>query len=263
MNRRSFLAASGGGIAALGTGRATPAVQSPGKTFLVAHGAWSAGWAWKKMHPLMTAAGHRLITPTYTGLGEREHLANPSIDLETHIQDMLGVIKFEQLEHFILIGHSYGGMVATGLADRVPERVSRLIYLDAFVPRDGQAMVDLLGAEAAAPLRATGKAGEDWRVPPSPLPPDTSAADAQWLQALRLPQPLKTLQMPVHLRQGDTRIPRSYVYYTRTGKGDPFRPFAARARAENWDYHELDASHSAHVTAPEALMALLHSIVSA
>ena len=263
MNRRSFLAATSGGVAAWGTGRAAPAPSSTGKTFLVAHGAWSAGWAWKKMHPLMAAAGHRLVTPTYTGLGEREHLANPSIDLETHIQDMLGVIKFEQLQNFVLIGHSYGGMVATGVADRVPERISRLIYLDAFVPRDGQAMVDLLGAEAAARLRTAVKGGDGWRVAPSAIPPDTSPEDAKWIHALRLPQPLRTLETPLRLHHGDTRIPRSYVYYTRSGPGDPFQAFAARARTEHWDYHQLDASHSAHVTAPEALMGLLNSIVDA
>ena len=89
-----------------------------GATFLVCHGAWSAGWAWKKLHPLMSAAGHRLVTPTYTGLGEREHLANPSIDLETHIHDILNVIKYEDLRDIVLIGHSYGGMVATGTSRR-------------------------------------------------------------------------------------------------------------------------------------------------
>jgi pimeloyl-ACP methyl ester carboxylesterase len=264
MNGRTFLAASGSGVAALGGGSiATAARQPAAKTFLVAHGAWSAGWAWKKMHPLMAAAGHRLVTPTYTGLGEREHLANPAIDLETHIQDMLGVIKFEQLEDFVLIGHSYGGMVATGVADRVPERISRLIYLDAFVPRDGQAMVDLLSGDAAAQLRAAAKSGDGWRIAPSPIPPDTSAEDAQWIHALRLPQPIRTLETPIHLQHGDTRIARSYVYYTRIGTGDPFHAFAARAKAERWDYRELDASHSAHVTAPQALMSLLNSIVSA
>jgi pimeloyl-ACP methyl ester carboxylesterase len=223
---------------------------------------WSAGWAWKKMHPLMAAAGHRLITPTYTGLGEREHLANPSVDLETHIQDMLGVIKFEQLQDFVLIGHSYGGMVATGVADRVPERINRLIYLDAFVPRDGQAMVDLLQGDGAARLRATVKSGDGWRVPPSAIPPDTSEEDARWIHALRLPQPVKTLETPVRLQHGDTRIPRAYIYNTRIGPGDPFHGFAARAKAEHWDYRELDASHSPHVTAPQALMTLLDSIAS-
>ena len=114
-----------------------------GATFLVCHGAWSAGWAWKKMHPRMLAAGHRLVTPSYTGLGERAHLASPSIDLETHIQDILNVIKYEDLRDIALIGHSYGGMVATGVADRARDRIAQLIYLDAFVPRDGQSLLDL------------------------------------------------------------------------------------------------------------------------
>ena len=100
-------------------------------TFLVCHGAWSAGWAWKKMQPLMIAAGHRLLTPSYTGLGERAHLATPGIDLESHIADILNVIKYEDLRDIVLLGHSYGGMVATGVADRAPERIAQIIYLDA------------------------------------------------------------------------------------------------------------------------------------
>ena len=117
--------------------------MSSKKTFLVCHGAWSAGWAWKKMHPLMQAAGHRLVTPSYTGLGERVHLANASIDLDTHIEDVLNVIKYEDLRDIVLIGHSYGGMVATGVADRARARIAQLIYLDAFAPRDGESVFDL------------------------------------------------------------------------------------------------------------------------
>src|ERR1700743_970246 len=117
--------------------------STPSKTFLGCPRAWSAGWAWKKMHPLMEAADCRLVTPSYTGLGERAHLANPSIDLETHITDILNVIKYEDLHDVVLLGHSYGGMVATGVADRARDRIRQLIYLDAFVPRDGQSLLDL------------------------------------------------------------------------------------------------------------------------
>ena len=95
------------------------------------------------MHPLMQAAGHRLLTPTYTGLGEREHLAATAVDLETHIRDILNVIRYEDLRDIVLLGHSYGGMVATGVADRARDRVAQLIYLDAFVPRDGQSLLYL------------------------------------------------------------------------------------------------------------------------
>ena len=119
-------------------------------TFVVAHGAWSAGWGWKKMHPLMSTRGHRLITPTLTGLGERGHLAHPNIDLDTHITDILGVLEFEDLTNVSLIGHSYGGMVATGVADRARKRIAQLIYIDAFVPDDGDSVIDLLPAAARA-----------------------------------------------------------------------------------------------------------------
>src|SRR5215475_10131937 len=154
--------------------------QSSHKTIFVCHGAWSAGWSWKKMFPLMQAAGYRLVVPTSTGLGDREHLANPAIDLETHIQDILNVIRFEDLNEFVLLGHSYGGMVATAVADRVRERITQLIYLDAFVPRDGQSLLDL-NERARPTMEAATKSGDGWRVPPNPTPPDTAAEDVDWL----------------------------------------------------------------------------------
>ncbi|HTN27273.1 MAG TPA: alpha/beta fold hydrolase, partial [Burkholderiales bacterium] len=99
--------------------------------FLVAHGAWSAGWAWKKMRPRLRERGHELWTPTYTGLGERVHLASNDVRLDTHIEDVVKVLEYEDLRDVILVGHSYGGMVATGVADRIPDRITQVIYLDA------------------------------------------------------------------------------------------------------------------------------------
>ena len=132
-------------------------------TFVVAHGAWSAGWAWKKMRPLMRAAGHELWTPTYTGLGERAHLGHADVSLDTHIQDIVAVLEIEDLNDVILIGHSYGGMVATGVADRARARIRHLVYLDAFAPTDGQAVFDLVPPDIAAKMRA-GAAGERERL---------------------------------------------------------------------------------------------------
>jgi pimeloyl-ACP methyl ester carboxylesterase len=230
-------------------------------TFLVAHGAWQAGWAWKKMHPLMNAAGHCLITPTFTGLGEREHLASPANELETHIQDMLAVVRYEDLRDVVLIGHSYGGAVATAVADRAPDRIAQLIYLDAFVPGDGQALVDLGPPTVRQRMQEAAKAGDGWRVPPNPIPPDTSEADARWIAERRLPQSIKCFEMPFRLQNGEITLPRSYIYCTRTPPGDPFRPFAERAKSESgWRYYEIDASHSPHITAPEALAVLLQTI---
>ena len=170
MKRRELLKAAGASIAA-SIIAASASAQTNGATFVVAHGAWSAGWAWKKMHPLMSAAGYRLFTPTYTGLGEREHLASPSNDLETHVQDVLGVIKYEDLHDVVLIRHSYGGMVATGVVDRAGDRIAQVIYLDAFVPKDGQALVDLLPPGVRSRMQESVKAGGGWRVPPNPTPP--------------------------------------------------------------------------------------------
>jgi pimeloyl-ACP methyl ester carboxylesterase len=121
--------------------------------FVVAHGAWSAAWAWKKMRPLLRAAGHELWTPTYTGLGERVHLANPTVKLDTHIADVVGMLEMEDLRDVVLIAHSYGGMVATGVADRARERIAQLVYLDAFVPQDGQSLFDLQSPETRAHAR--------------------------------------------------------------------------------------------------------------
>ena len=231
------------------------------KTILVCHGAWSGGWSWKKMHPRMQAAGYRLVVPTYTGLGDREHLANPSIDLDTHIQDILNVIKFEDLSDIALLGHSYGGMVATGVADRARDRISELIYLDAFVPRDGQSLLDL-NEPARGTMEAHAKSGDGWRVPPNPTPPDTPAEDLDWLTPRRVPMPLKCFQMELKLQHGETRLPRSYIYARRSTPADTFGQFAARARSEGgWRYVEIDASHSPHVTAPDALMEVLQKIV--
>jgi pimeloyl-ACP methyl ester carboxylesterase len=231
-------------------------------TFLVCHGAWSAGWAWKKMHPLMRAAGHRLVTPTYTGLGERAHLANPSIDLETHIQDILNVIQYEDLRDIVLVGHSYGGMVATGVADRARDRVAQLIYIDAFVPRDGQSLLGL-NEPAQQRMREMAKSGDGWRIPPNPTPPDTPPADIAWLTERRVDMPIKCFEMGLKLESGEPTLPRSYIYAMRATPADTFGPFAARAKSEQgWRYHEIDASHSPNVTAPEALTALLGKIIS-
>jgi len=231
-------------------------------TFLVAHGAWSAAWAWKKMRPLMRALGHELIGPTHTGLGERAHLAGPSIDLSTHIADICGVIEMEDLRDFILIGHSYGGMVATGVVDRLGDRVRHLVYLDAFAPRDGESAFDLLPAAARERMiEQTESAGEGWRLPPNPLPPDTTPEDQAWIMPRRLAQPIATFRERLRLVRGEPTLPRTYIYCRKYGPGDAFRRFADRARAEpGWRLIEMDASHNPHITAPEALAGVLHGI---
>jgi pimeloyl-ACP methyl ester carboxylesterase len=232
--------------------------------FAVAHGAWSAAWAWKKMRALLRAAGHELWTPTYTGLGERAHLAGPTVDLDTHIADVVGVLDMEDLRDVVLIGHSYGGMVATGVADRARARIAQVVYLDAFVPRDGQSLFDLQSAAVRERMRELARTGGDgWRLPPNPMPPDTPTADLTWASGRRLPQPIKTFETRLRLAAGALPLPRSYIYCRRSGPGDVFRQFSERARHERgWRHFEIDASHNPHITAPQALLTLLDEIVA-
>jgi pimeloyl-ACP methyl ester carboxylesterase len=231
-------------------------------TFLICHGAWSAGWAWKKVRPLLRAAGHEVFTPTYTGLGERAHQSSRAITLDTHIADVLGVIDCEDLRDIVLLGHSYGGMVATGVADRAPERIARLVYLDAFVPESGQSLFDLLPASArAARQEAAPALGDGWLLPPNPSPPDTSPEDLAWITPRRRWQPIGTFTQPIALRNAGPPPPRTYIYCTRIAPDDTFGQFARRFRADPaWRFHEIDASHSPNVTAPEALVRILDQV---
>ena len=116
-------------------------------TFVLVHPAWFGGWCWRKVSPVLRARGHEVFAPTLTGLGERAHLASQKVGLEMHVEDVANVLEYEDLRQVILVGNSSGGMVITGVADRMPERIAHLVYLDAFVPEDGQSMLDIIPAE--------------------------------------------------------------------------------------------------------------------
>lgn len=234
-------------------------------TFVVVHGAWSGAHAWRKVRPLLRAAGHEVFTPALTGLGERAHLASPEVDLETHIQDVVAVLEYEDLDDVVLAGHSYGGVVITGAADRLVPRLAQLVYLDAEVPEDGQSEYDLVPPDERRRYEEDARAkGDGWRIPPpvpEPLPPDLDA-DVRWVLSRMVPQPVRTFDPPVRLINAAATVPRSYVFCTE-GKGEgPAPSFVERARAEpGWRYRELAAGHAAHVTAPAALADLLLALV--
>ncbi len=222
------------------------------KTFLVCHGAWSAGWAWRKMRPLLNTATTTLVTPTMTGVGERAHLGGPNVTLDTHIEDILAVVGMEDLSDIVLIGHSYGGLVATGVADRLKPRIAHLVYLDAFVGENGKSLYGMLG-------RAIPPPGADWRVPPRATPADTSAADLAWITPRRTPQPLGAFVTPLRVG-GPPAMPVTYIRCTRLEPGDPMGASARVARDRGWRTVEIDASHNPHITAPDALAAILLDI---
>jgi len=211
---------------------------------------------------LLAANGHEVFTPTYTGLGERAHLASPANDLRTHIQDVQNVLEFEDLRDVVLLGHSYGGMVVTGVADQARERIAKLIYLDAFVPADGQALLDFVPPDARQRMRGSAKEADGWRLAPNPPPADTSAADVDWVKRFRMPMSLACFEQPIRL-EAPVRMPRYYIQCMRYADKGPFGQFAAQAKATaGWQCFEMDASHSPNVTAPEALAKLLQEIVA-
>jgi pimeloyl-ACP methyl ester carboxylesterase len=246
-------------------------------TFVLVHGAGAGGWIWKKVIPLLRAAGHEVYAPTLTGCGERAHLNRGDIGLDTHVRDVVGTLVCEELAEVILVGHSYGGNVITGVADRAPDRLAQLVYLDANVPRDGESLVDLMGQEPQIFRERAALRGAQWRhrnpalpeLPAAEAPPTAegltpwvargllTAAERDWLLRHFGPHPAQTYLDPVRLRHpAALALPRAYIYCTLTG--GPFATFAARAKVEpGWRYRELVSGHAAQVMAPRALADLL------
>jgi pimeloyl-ACP methyl ester carboxylesterase len=234
--------------------------------FVLVHGAWHGGWCWRRVTPLLRAAGHDVYAPTLTGLGERAHLLAPAVDLDTHAADVLGVLACEELRGVVLVGHSYGGMVITAVAERAAALLAHLVYLDAFLPRDGECLLDFLPPDARErTLAGAEPAGEGWYLPPQRVEHPfgvTDPADAAWLRARLSAHPLASIAQPV--RRADpaaAALPRTYVECTATGW---FAASAARARAEGgWGYRALAAVHDAMVTAPQALADVLLELAPA
>lgn len=229
-------------------------------SFVLVHGAWHGGWCWRNVAPLLRAAGHDVYTPTLTGLGERAHLLSPAIDLGTHIQDVVNVLAYEDLRAAVVVGHSYGGMVITGVAERAGDRVAQLVYLDAHVPAGGQALRDLLGPELWATIQEAAQTlGDGWRLPP---PPDDhpfgvqDERDARWVRSRLTEHPLRTLAQPLPPAAGPATLPRTYIH---CAENDGLQAEAKRLRAApGWSYRELATGHDAMVTMPRELAGLLH-----
>lgn len=221
--------------------------------YVILAGATAAGWYMRPVASRLQKAGHDVFTPTYTGLGERSHLLNPDIDLETHILDVLQVFNYEALNDVILVGKSYSGMVITGVADRIPEKIRHLVYLDAAVPEAGQSLVDLLDpATAAMVAEVVQTYGEGWYLPVDP------SADRRLT-----PHPGKTGSQPLRLYnpQAIETIPHTYIYCTRKPSiglaACITQGGAAKAKAKGWHYYELATDHEPEQEAPDDVAAIL------
>jgi len=231
-------------------------------TFVLVHGAWGGSYGFRAVRGPLRAAGHDVFTPSLTGIGERAHLASPQVDLTTHVTDVVNTVLYEDLTDIVLLGYSYGGMVVTGAVEYIADRVAHLVYLDAFLPDDGQCLDDLSGAGYRA--AAIGP-GSEWLVPPMARSYD-SEEQADWHFARRSPHPVGCFIEPVRLRRPleDYPFTRTYIKATDDPRepGDervhPFWRAADRTKTDPaWRYREIDTDHMIPVKRPAELAELL------
>jgi pimeloyl-ACP methyl ester carboxylesterase len=242
-------------------------------TFVLVHPAWFGGWCWKKVTPLLRARGYDVHTPTLTGLGERAHLARPEIGLSVHVEDVANLMNFEDLSRVVLVGNSSAGMVITGVAERLPDRIAHVVYLDAFVPQDGQTMLDLIPPDRLPPMEALVRTeGQGWLLPRIAPPPwekfvpqawrITDEADLRWVLPRLRPTPFGHFKEPVHRQNAlAQKLPRTYVRCTQWPNA-VFDSHAETARrTAGWRYRELATSHLPYITHPREVADMLLEIV--
>lgn len=232
---------------------------------VLVHGAFHGGWCWRRVADILRAAGHAVFTPTLTGLGERAHLLRASTSLETHIADVCGVLEAEELEQVILVGHSYGGIPVMAAADRLPQRIAAVVYLDAVLLRDGQAWSDVHSPKAAERLIASAQAHGGIAIP-APEPAAFGIADPhdrQWAARRLAPHPLGTYRQALRLRNPGAPGPRRvYIDCTLNPLASLAASKATAASEPGWTCVKLPAHHDAMITAPQALADALLQLCS-
>ncbi len=223
-------------------------------TFVLVHGAWHGGWCFKRVARLLRLAGHDVYTPTLTGLGERAHLMNRTIDLDTHVQDIVGVIRCEELSEVVLCGHSYGGMVITGVAEQMAAKIRSLVYLDAFVPENGKSLFDYLPAEQSGQMRTdAAQNGEGYKVTPIPAAHfAVNPANAGWVDAMCVKQPLATFEQK--LAVSGRPVPKRVYMLAAGWAPSPFQQFGARLEDDrDWRFVSFACGHDVMVDQPQEL----------
>lgn len=230
-------------------------------TFVLVHGAWGGAHGWRMVRPLLQQAGHQVFTPSLTGLGERSHLNGPDVTLSTHVLDVVNHVWYEDLTDIVLVGHSYGGMVVTGVAERTPERIAHLVFLDAFQPANGQSLVDLGGGSGDR------QPGDGWQVPPLRRTQDPNDPLVQWAAARRGPQSRATFEEKVSLSMAVEDRPFSLTYIVATERPDPspyFDRSAERLRQNpRWVVRALSGDHNLQMSNPTGLADLLLELFAA
>lgn len=220
--------------------------------FVLVHGGMIGGTCWKNVRKILENQHHTVLTPTLTGLGERKHLSHPNIDLDTHIQDIINTIFYEELDDIVLIGHSYGGMVITGVADRIPEKIKKLIYVAAILPKNGESMFDAVGPEISSYLYSNAQKGNGWEVPAAP--PESYGINAQkdikWFMSMSTPHPLKSFQQKYFRNTSFSETEKIYVNCSQDLALDFM---AVRAKEMKIPCYEINSGHFPMITSPETL----------
>lgn len=225
-------------------------------TFVLVHGAWGGSYGFRAVRRILQAGGHEVLTPSLTGIGERSHLTGPHVGLSTHVLDVVNTVRYEGVTDLVLLGFSYGGMVVSGALAQIGDRVREIVFLDAFVPDDGDSVASLTGGALAGPPDGI---GAPWLVPAQPREFEDPQVTA-WSNPRRTGQPVLTLTDPVRLGRPLEEWPfgRTYIRATQDPSGALFDASAARARTSTaWRYHEIATSHMVPENRPEELAALL------
>jgi pimeloyl-ACP methyl ester carboxylesterase len=224
--------------------------------FVFVHGGMIGGTSWKKVRKLLEGKNN-VLTPTLTGIAEKKHLSHPNVDLETHIQDILNTIYYEELEDVILVGHSYGGMVITAVADRLPEKIKKLVYVAAVLPMNGESMFDAVGPEISAFLYNSAQKGNGWEVPPGT--PESyeiqDPEDIKWFKNSSTTHPIKTFQQKISFNPAS--FEKLNKIYIKCSQDQALESMAIRAENMKIPCYEINTGHFPMITCPEALVELL------
>lgn len=261
MDRRNLIRF--GAAASLATLAKTGSAQAPQRTFVLVAGAFSGGWIWVRVAQRLRSAGHRVFTPTLTGLGDRAHLMSASITMDTLVQDIVAVVETEELQDAILVGSSFGGIPAGGAADVVGNRLRKLIFLDSILGEPGKSAFDALPAEVVAARRKLAQESSGGvSLPPPPTSAYgalglTEASDVAWCQRRFTPHPIGSYESALSPRQGSNGVPKTYVACLTPGFG-VIAPSRAWAKQQSgWRWVEMNTGHLPMITAPDELARLL------
>jgi pimeloyl-ACP methyl ester carboxylesterase len=228
------------------------------KTFVLVHGAWHGGWCWCRVADRLRASGHIVFTPTLTGLGERAHLLHPDIDLSLHVADVLGLIKCERLNNIVLVGHSYGGFVISGVAEAVANKISSIVFLDAFIPDNGESLLDVVQPAVQDVIQDVLDRGD------TTVPVRDAAAfkvnekDRPWVDSLATPQPIGTMTEKIKLTGARERV-ATKAYIRAAGYPNvSFDKACARTKADrSWRTYEVPCGHDVMIDKPDRLAEIL------